>query len=439
MSFARRSPRARRRRNLRPAQAGARSTTVLQPEPAERQHSLNERLRARTIRAPFGPIGVCAYIAGAGVSLALDLPLLFLVVCAAIAGLQTRTAPSRPVPLALPVLAFLGLTAVSIGLSAQPGQSLRVMASLLPAALVFFVVASLFPAVRHVWSMFLTFAIVSTGLSMLLLWNAWLDGPVSPNIWALHAATPFLVVGNDVTFLAVIAPLSLVLTGHRRTGVRLVGGLSLALSAGIVVLFESRGALVVMAVSLACAGALLRPRGLARAGVAVAMIVCVVDASLGFPLAGKFGLLWSEGLWDARLGIWRAAWQSFREAPWLGHGPYTAMYVSSDGRESMRWAHNLYLDVLAGQGLAGLGALGVLLAAALLLALRTHGAADGDVRRLNAAALGSLVGFCVAAVFEVSLIRLWATTTLFTVLGVIARLSAEDVGDRRTTCVRAAA
>ena len=42
---------------------------------------------------------------------------------------------------------------------------------------------------------------------------------------------------------------------------------------------------------------------------------------------------------------------------------------------------------------------------------------------LGAGAFGALGGFCLAGVFELSLLRLWVVLLLFTLLGVIAHLS----------------
>jgi hypothetical protein len=45
------------------------------------------------------------------------------------------------------------------------------------------------------------------------------------------------------------------------------------------------------------------------------------------------------------------------------------------------------------------------------------------MRSLNGAALAALIGFCLASVYEISLVRLWAATILFALLGVTSRLS----------------
>jgi hypothetical protein len=101
---------------------------------------------------PFGPIGACAYIVGFALPLQGNIPLLGLVLmggCAVVSGARDGLRPSWP-PLALPVLGFLTATGLSILVSEDVGRSIRLSAALLPAALLFLVIAGHFQAVRDV-------------------------------------------------------------------------------------------------------------------------------------------------------------------------------------------------------------------------------------------------------------------------------------------------
>jgi O-antigen ligase len=86
------------------------------------------------------------------------------------------------------------------------------------------------------------------------------------------------------------------------------------------------------------------------------------------------------------------------------------------------WAHNLYLEVLAEQGIVGLAALGFLLARGWSQARRIQRTADNEARIFATAALGGLLGLCFAGMIELSLLRHWVVITLFVILGVIAKL-----------------
>jgi O-antigen ligase len=123
----------------------------------------------------------------------------------------------------------------------------------------------------------------------------------------------------------------------------------------------------------------------------------------------------------------------FRDAPLMGHGAHTyaLLYQSySDTVPTLpsRWAHNLYLEVLAEQGLLGLTALGSLLFSGGRLALRLRRVSQREVRVYGVGALSALVGLCIAGFYEVSLLRLWVTVALFSVLGVVSFLSRAEAG-----------
>jgi hypothetical protein len=220
-----------------------------------------------------------------------------LAICTLLASGRRRAVGNRLAPLTSPVLVFLLVWAVSVLASSQPEQSLALSAPILPAALLFVLIANHFTTPSHVRSLYLTFSLVSLGASALLLWNAWLDGWVSPNVWVLHAGTPLLVVGNDVTFLALIAPLSLALLWERpRTISGAVAGVSLVASTCVIALFLSRGALLTLVVSLICVASLVRLRMALYTVGALLVLAAAVDVSLGFPLANKYARFWNDGL-----------------------------------------------------------------------------------------------------------------------------------------------
>jgi O-antigen ligase len=186
-----------------------------------------------------------------------------------------------------------------------------------------------------------------------------------------------------------------------------------------------------MIVSITCVAALLRPWLGATCGLVILVLAMVVDGFLGFPLLGKFGRIW-----DGRVSLWFAAWFMFLQAPLCGHGPHTFVlfyrpYIDHLGLPSWlpvdppttRWPHNLYLEVLAEQGIVGLTALGFLLVSGIFLAWNSQRAASSDARIFGAAALAGLIGFCLAAVFELTFLRLWVVIVLFALLGVIAQMA----------------
>lgn len=169
---------------------------------------------------------------------------------------------------------------------------------------------------------------------------------------------------------------------------RLLAGLAVGLLAVAMLMSLSRGAWVGTAVALALVALVASPRArraLALAGVGVVLLA--VLAQLGLlpaQITERVGsIAESFGIFDARqvevtdenfavverMAHWQAAWDMFRDHPWLGVGPgnYPARYAEYElpgWPEPLGHAHNYYLNVAAELGLFGLLAFLATLAAA---------------------------------------------------------------------------
>ena len=161
-----------------------------------------------------------------------------------------------------------------------------------------------------------------------------------------------------------------------RDGRRLVAGAAVAFCGALVLLSQSKTALVV----LACIAALMpllyalrsRPR-------------LIAPSLAAFLLAGAALAYWLESssvlarfsdasAFTGRGGIWAAAWAAIHDHPWLGHG-LGAFWRGLDGPSALVWsstrvqtphAHNGFLDLGLNLGLVGV----LLMAAALVVAFR---------------------------------------------------------------------
>jgi O-antigen ligase len=348
-----------------------------------------------------------------------------------------RHRPSAWPPLSLPVLGFVGATAVAVFGATDVTQSLRLSAALLPGLLLFFLIAEHFPDLRATWLLYLTCSALSLGLAAELLWGVWQAGGRLPSRqMVLAVGSPILLVPNDAALLAVLAPLSLATLSQRPKSVGgLMAALALLLSAGAIVLLQSRTALLTMVAALVVAAVLLHGRRrlavTLACGLASLALALLVDGAFGFPLMAKFVRHWDWG-GSGRLPLWRAAWAMFLDAPWCGHGPHTFVrlyrsYLHQLGLPSsslvIPWAHNLYLEVLAERGIIGFIALVVLLVHGLVAAWRLQAVATGEAHRLGVGALAGLIGLCGAAAVELTFLRQWVVIVLFMVLGVIAHLT----------------
>lgn len=385
----------------------------------------------------FGLIGVCSYVGSFAVPFdsQWDIPLIVLALASVLATLfSVPKGPAVSSPIVLSILLFLVATALSILTSEEISRSVRLSAPLLPSVLLFFLIANYFSGLSDTRLLYLTFSVVGFGLAAMLVWVALAYGRLVPETWVAVLGSPILVVKNDVTFLAVVAPLSLALMYCEFRGlVGVTATVSLLLSIVVVGVFQSRVAMVTMVASLVCTAGLLRPRLGLACGLASLVLILCIDAFLGFPLVAKFVLRWDG---SGRIPLWLAAVAMFRDAPLLGHGPHTFVLFYRSYLEGLTlpswlfteprivpWAHNLYLEVLAEQGIVGLVSLGFLLACGLSQAWKIQRTAAGEVRTFGAAALGGLVGLCLAGTIELSLLRHWVVVTIFVLLGVIANLS----------------
>ena len=128
-------------------------------------------------------------------------------------------------------------------------------------------------------------------------------------------------------------------------------------------------------------------------------------------------------IYSGRLDGWTAAWAMFLDAPLVGQGLHTFHDFANP------WAHNLYLQTLAEQGLIGLLALVLLLSCATLAAWRAARSPIREQRILAAGALGALVGFCAASVVELTLLREWVVLVMFVVLAVVAQNPVRERAD----------
>ena len=376
-------------------------------------------------------LGPCIYIAGIALPFERDIPLLLLALVGLPTVVRSRGYGGSPL-LRGCVIAFLAATVLSILTSTDTGRSLRLSAPLLPAAFLYFVIAEHFHPTRHTRFLYLTFSAVALGVASVLLGHWWMKGGRAPSDVVAGVGIPILVVPNDVTFLSLVAPLAIaVFCCERHAAPRLLAALSIVLSACAVVMLQSRVATLAMVGSITTAALLIRPRLALPCCLGMLALAVAADGSLGFPMAAKF-----RNLGDPRIPLWFAALSMFLEAPLFGQGAHTfgllyrsylhdfelPSWVAMESR-MVPWPHNLYLELLAEQGLIGLAAFGALMVCGITLAWRTRRAGVKDVQILTAGAVAALIGLCAAAAVELTLLRQWVVIMIFVLLAVISRLS----------------
>lgn len=369
--------------------------------------------------AHIGALGVYVYLIGFALPHSEKIPLITLVSTSIIAvfACTVRHPACTRTPYVLLGL-FLAETLLSLAFSDDRTRSLWLSASLLPATLIFLAVLEFFRSTDDFWRLYFCLAITGLALDILLAWAAGTNPGTHPEIWATLSGSPIIITRNDLAFLSLLAPFPLALIFREpRSLSAIFPSLVIACSLGIVIAFQSRGATVSMIVALFCTAFLSSPRSVAVTGGFIVLGFLLVDAAQGFSLTSRFGELLNEPA-AGRSTHWAAAWDMFFASPVLGHGPHTFALFHQHP-----WTHNLYLQTLAEQGILGLICLLALLAWGIRTSLKTR--LDGvskDIRELGSAVSGSLAGFCISSVVELSLLRHWVVIVFFTLLAVVARL-----------------
>ncbi len=387
--------------------------------------------------------GVCFYLVGFCFQLQWDIPLIVL----ALAGLAATLTDAESIyPWKQPITNALGFfmiaNIVSLLMSDDMARSWHMSLMLFPALLIFMLLTQYFDK-RNLQFLCVTLVFVSLGLTSVLLFIALnhnleqegLDplNPIYSTLWVKSMACPILLVPNDIVFISVLTPFSLALI-LQKTNQYLTALAILSILLGILdmVLLRSRVALIAEFASLIIMTLfLLKPKQIVLLICGAALLAFLADALMGFTLVTKIGFFA-----NSRLSLWLVAWNMFLDAPILGHGPHTFVlsyerylnaiklpsWIPIDPRV-VPWPHNLYMELLAEQGIIGLMSFSWLMFTVYSLTFRLLNTNDKHIRIYGACLLASLGSFCLAAVFELTFLRQWVVVILFILIGVSYSLS----------------
>lgn len=349
-----------------------------------------------------------------------------------VTGSQHRALPDRLLML------YLAVSLVGIAVAPDQLRALALSSALLPASLLYVLASRYLGDLRQISLLVGALMVAGAGLAGLVLLVALsaAEGAATSTDLVEQVGSPLLIVPNDVLWLALIAPLSLSLAlSTRQPLVQALLLVALLLMLTAIVVLQSRsalfGILIGMAVIAWRSGLLHRhPRRLLGASVALLVLIMLADALSGFPLLDKLSTLCFT-----RGPFWAAAWELFLERPLLGQGAHSfvdlyqsrlptdpGLFCQQPETRLTPWPHNLFLEILASQGLFGAGLMGAALVWTLLAALRISRADDPQLRALGAALLGAWAVFLFAALVELSLLRLWVVTSCALLLGLTVRL-----------------
>ncbi len=407
--------------------------------PAKLERSARPASNASTIAC----VGVCGYLIGLALPLypKFDLPLAFLVLLAILAAVMGLKQPELSRSLAvIPVLGFVAARLLSSLMAPHFLRSLQLLAPLLPALLLFFILSQWVETQHQIAAICVSLTVAGFMLATTFLIVSWFSDTSDADAWAHAVPSPMLVVKNDITVVAVLAPLALASASLRPR--RLVQLIVIGFFASLITVIgvvQSRTALLTTVVAIIGFAALARSQRSTRRTqlllllVGIVAVAFVVDALVGFRFIHKAMHDWQG---SGRLALWAAALAMFRDAPFLGHGPHSYVlhyrayldalqlpaWIHIDPRVTP-WAHNLYFELLAEQGVVGLVSFLALGVVGLSMVNQINRSRHHDLHCLGAGAGAAFIAFLTAASFELSFIRAWVTIILFTLLGLLTTLT----------------
>ncbi len=189
--------------------------------------------------------------------------------------------------------------------------------------------------------------------------------------------------------------------------------------------------MILSIMSICCFGLIYQSRYILPIVVISIVLIIVIDCMRGFLFISKLG-----GVWHSRIPAWIAAWSMFTDSPLIGHGPrsFGELYAEYQlklslpewlvvDRRIMPWAHNLYLETLAEQGIIGLTIFMLMIKHILSSIFVLLKSSSEYINLLGKSVFSSLIIILVGNMFELSFIRHWFVIFFFVIISFIVTLS----------------
>ncbi|MGH2454274.1 MAG: O-antigen ligase family protein [bacterium] len=245
-----------------------------------------------------------------------------------------------------------------------------------------------------------------------------------PLLWALGSGTAAAALWGTISYLLTGRPASTAALGYNAVGTTLATGLPILLGLGVHARGRHRlGAAAAAALTLVglaltfargawlggAAGLLLfivlLPRQALRPALPLLAAVLIAGGLALANAAGALGVraesLSAPGAVSDRVAMWRASLAMLHDRPLLGSGlntfglVYPRYRLPEDRAASQPFAHNIFLNMAAEGGLAGLGAFLAALATAAVLGLRWLRRGDAAERVRAASVLAAAAALMV--------------------------------------------
>lgn len=373
--------------------------------------------------------GIAFYVITFGLSFSVDYSLLMLAIISIFLTL-TDTRDQDLKLFNLYIICFLTSIILSNFFGIDKSRSTSLTLTILPALLSYYLITN-YLSRFYIRQLYILLSAFSLLISIYLITIAIHYPQENPSIWITKAQLTFLTAPNSITFIVLLSPLTIALFKSEKNSIKVLAIMSLFFTLALTIAYQSRSALLVMFVlMLTMSFFLTRLKTVFTILAILCGVTIFIDAMTGYGILTK---IYSHS-WTTRLSLWLAAYYMFLDAPLIGNGSgsYLLMYRQSlehhqalyllEERRLTPWAHNLYLEVLAEQGLIGFLLLLALLGYYLRKSWRTLTKSTQENRLLIICVFVALIGFCLDAIFELSLWQQWVLVLLFILFAIIDRL-----------------
>lgn len=329
------------------------------------------------------------------------------------------------------ILSFLFSTFFSQNLE----RTISLSFPFLPGLLLFFILFEFFEDKKEYYMIYGWFSITSAVVSLIALHTALVSDQPTPSNWAHQTGLPYFIVPNDFMMLTVFMPFLVVMAIRNASYTfKTLSILVLGLNLLLFIVYQSRGAILLSLTAIGLPLFMIKKIPFKKIyvylPVCVIILICI-DSLFGLALSKK---VFTKSSWFSRLTPWLIAVEMFKSAPIFGTGPRTFGYfypilvnqftfpdwIIIDNRV-MPWAHNVYLETMAEQGIVGLIILFALIGIAMINFKRLFSCCNS--RDPVIIVFSSTVILILGGIIEFSFIRHFFVIVFFAIIGLISALS----------------
>jgi len=343
-------------------------------------------------------------------------------------------------PLFVSILVFFVASCCSILFSVIPERSIEHLYMLVPWIVVHIVISGTVKTTSDAVYIVNILILLSLIISIKLLYTCLIFNElpptdwVKPTEWVNRSNIPIVLVPNDLIIITSIIPFSLhKFFFSKSMKNKVFMGLLLIIYFVVIILYESRGALISGIFSIAIYLLLSKKLNLLAYLIIPFLLLVIVDGFNEFRLLNK-----SIHSYQVRFGLLWISWHMFLDAPFFGQGIssfasfYTedfvhkiniSRFISIKELNSLlvTWPHNLYIELLAERGLIGLTSFFYM----NMTVLKQINKQIIESNAMLTTILASLMSIYFSAIIELSFTRFWVGLMIILELSVIYALAHE--------------